>query len=126
MKSERQAVATVRSAVLAIPVHPNERVFVRPDTCPRHDHAGETDREDRKRGTKGIASIAVVAGMGVLDFGFPRPDVTIASRLTFCRGDNAGLDHDGFEDAVRPTKSNQIRSSPVSSADVMDTGWCLG
>src|SRR5208282_5641793 len=120
MKSERQAVATVRSAVLAIPVHPNERVFVRPDTCPRHNHAGETEREDRKRGTKGITSIANSAGM-VCGSAFLGRTLSIASRLTSCLGDNAGPDHDGFEGAVRPTKSNQIRSSPVSSADVMDT-----
>ncbi len=35
--------------------------------------------------------------------------LSIASGLTSCLGDNAGLDHDGFEDAVRPTKSDPIR-----------------
>ncbi len=40
--------------------------------------------------------------------------LTAASRLTFCLGDHTGLDHDGFEDAVRPTKSDPIQPCFVS------------
>ena len=35
--------------------------------------------------------------------------LSTASCLTFCLGGLAGLDHDGFEDAVRPTESDPIQ-----------------
>lgn len=45
---------------------------------------------------------------------FPRPDVSCASGLAFCLGDSTELDHEGFEDAVRPTESDPIQLCFVS------------
>lgn len=33
----------------------------------------------------------------------------LSSCLTFCPGDKTGLDHEGFEDVVRPTKPDPIQ-----------------
>lgn len=57
------------------------------------------------------------AQYGRLDFGFPRRDIIHCKLLNVLHEGPAGLDNDGFEDAVRPAESDQIRSSPVSSVD---------
>jgi len=57
------------------------------------------------------------AGVDEWIFAFLGLTLFTASCLTFCLGDNAGLDHDGFEDAVRPTESDPIQPCFVSS------GW---
>jgi hypothetical protein len=38
---------------------------------------------------------------------------------TFTPGDNAGLDHNGFEDAVRPTKSDPIQPCFVMASAML-------
>jgi hypothetical protein len=72
-------------------------------------------------GTKGVTSIAsritarlIDAELGVWIFAFLGLTLSTASCLTFYLGDNAGLAHEGFEDAVRPTKSDPIQPCFVS------------
>ena len=53
-------------------------------------------------------------------FGFrlPRPDVIHRKMSNVLPEDWAGLDHNGFEYAVRPTESDPIRPCFVSKASI--------
>jgi hypothetical protein len=53
---------------------------------------------------KSIAAQLIFRSLTFLGLALP-----IAKCVTFCLGDYAGLDHNGFEDAVRPTKSDPIQ-----------------
>ena len=80
-----------------------------------NDHAGDTGAMT----ASASGDPPEEAERSVPIFSFPRPERRSLLMPNVLLGDNTGLDHDGFEDAVRPTKSD-----PIQPCFVADRALC--